>query len=75
MRGQLHGLVARDVVDQKDLVDPVLGDVVERRLQRLFGVVCGQNGDDFLLVQRHGRGENNTAIIGAPVGLDYNRAP
>ena len=64
MRASSTVLSRETVVDEKDLVDPVLRDVVERRLQRLFGVVRGENGDDFFLVQRHGRGENNTAEIG-----------
>ena len=58
--GQLHGAIARTVVDEQDLVDPVLGDVVEGRLERLFRVVGGKDGDHFLLAVRHQGGEGNT---------------
>ena len=58
--GQLHGAIARAVVDQQDLVDPVLGDVVEGVLQRFFCIVGGEDGDHFFPAVRHQGGEGNT---------------
>ena len=54
LSGQFDGSVGRGVVNQQDLVDPSAGDVVICRAQRLFRVVSGKNGHDFLLVKRHG---------------------
>src|SRR5207247_9338344 len=52
---QLYRAIARAVVDEQDLVDPVVRDVVQRGLQRPFCVVRGKDGDDPFLVQGHER--------------------
>ena len=64
---QLDRAIARAVVDQQDLVDPILRDVVERRLQGPLGVVCRQDGDDFLLVQRHGEAARITCAFAGTI--------
>src|SRR5262249_40234013 len=45
--GQLDGVVAGGVVDEQDLVDPLLRDRFDRVLERLRGVVRRHDDDDL----------------------------
>ena len=71
---QLDGPVARAVIDEEDLVDPVLGDVVERGLERLFRVVRRKHGHDFLFMQRHGLAARVTQQVRAAIPVTIRAA-